>query len=185
MSAAEYLRWEREQASKHEYHRGEVFLMAGGSPRHNYLASAIGAELRASLRGKGCHVLSSDQRIAAEPGERYVYADAVVVCGSVEMEVGGNDVLANPSVVVEVLSKGTETYDRGVKWEAYQQRGSLTDYVLVAQRSVRVEHFQREPDGTWRYRVLGPGDALMLANGATVAIDVVYGDAFDLPADER
>jgi hypothetical protein len=57
--------------------------------------------------------------------------------------------------------------------------------VLVAQRSVRVEQFQREPDGTWRYRVLGPGDVLMLANGATVAIDVVHGDAFELRADER
>lgn len=184
MSPAAYLAWEREQPSKHEYHRGEVFLMAGGSPRHNFLASAIGAELRAALQTKGCHVLSSDQRIAAEPGERYVYADAVVVRGPVEMEAGTTDVLANPSIVVEVLSKSTEKYDRGDKWAAYQQRTSLTDYVLVSQRSVRVEHFQREADGTWRYRVIGPGDDLVLGSGATVAVDLVYSDAFALPADE-
>jgi Uma2 family endonuclease len=50
MTAAEYLAWERQQAGKHEYHRGEVFAMAGGGLRHNFLSTAVGAELRAALR---------------------------------------------------------------------------------------------------------------------------------------
>jgi hypothetical protein len=77
MSAAEYLEWEKQQSGRHEYHAGQVFVMAGGSPRHNFLAMAVGAELRAGLRDRPCHVLSSDQRIAADAGTRYVYADAV------------------------------------------------------------------------------------------------------------
>jgi Uma2 family endonuclease len=182
MSAPEYLEWERKQTEKHEYHRGEVFAMAGGKPRHNLLSLAIGAELRAALRGKPCHVLSADQRIAAEPGERYVYADAVVVCGSLQMEPGIHDVLTNPSVVVEILSPSTEAYDRGQKWEAYQRLASLTDYLLVSQTSARVEHFQRETEGSWRYRVLGAGDAITLANGASVSVDAIYEGAFDLEA---
>jgi Uma2 family endonuclease len=181
MSPAEYLAWEREQAEKHEYHHGEVFAMAGGSPRHNFLAAAVGAELRSAMRGKGCHVLSSDQRIAAPAGKQYVYADAVVACGGVQTEAGASDVLANPTIVVEVLSRSTETYDRGEKWEAYQRLASLTDYVLVAQTSVRVEHYKREGD-SWRYRELGSGDSITLANGAVVAIDAIYEGAFDLDA---
>src|ERR1043165_7963115 len=121
MSASEYLAWERAQPGKHEYHRCVVFAMAGGSPRHNFLSNAMGAELRAALRGKGCHVLSSDQRISAKQGGRYVYADAVVACGGIQMEPGTTDVLANPKVIVEVLSKSTEAYDRGDKWDAYQR----------------------------------------------------------------
>ena len=183
MSPADYLAWERTQPTKHEFHLGEVFAMAGGSPRHNFLSGAMIAELRAALRGKGCHVLTSDQRIAAEQDRRYVYADAVVVCGQMKTEPGTSDVLANPRVIVEVLSRSTETYDRGEKWEAYQRLPSLTDYLLVAQTSVRVEHYQREADGSWRYRVLTAGDTVALANGATVAIDAVYEDAFDLAAD--
>jgi Uma2 family endonuclease len=81
MSAAEYLAWEREQDDKHEFDDGEVFAMAGGSPRHNMLGIAVGAELRAATREHGCVVLASDQRIAAEPLERYVYADVVLICG--------------------------------------------------------------------------------------------------------
>jgi Uma2 family endonuclease len=183
MSAAEYLDWERTQASKHEFHRGEVFAMAGGSPRHNFLSSAVGAELRAALRGKRCHVLSPDQRIAAKPGERYVYADSVVTCGGAQLEPGTADVLANPTIIVEVLSRSTERYDRGEKWQAYQRLASVTDYVLVTEASVRIEHYQREAEGSWTYRELGPGDTLRLANGAALSVDLVYESAFELDAD--
>ncbi|WP_437733967.1 Uma2 family endonuclease [Sorangium sp. So ce1335] len=182
MSATEYLEWERAQAAKHEYHLGEIFAMAGGSPRHNFLSSAMGAELRAAVRGKPCHVLSSDQRISAKQGERYVYADTVVVCGGVRMEPGASDVLANPSVVVEVLSPSTEAYDRGGKWGAYQRIPSLTDYLLVSQVSVRVEHYRREADDSWRYRVIEAGGSITLANGATLPIDAIYEGAFELDA---
>lgn len=183
MSPAEYLAWEREQLEKHEYHLGEVFAMSGGSPRHNFLSLAVGAELRAALRGKGCHVLTSDQRIAVEGGERYLYADAVVVCGRVETEPGASDVLINPRMIVEVLSRSTEAYNRGEKWSFYQRIDSLTDYLLVAQASARVEHYQREAGGSWRYRVLQAGDTVTLSNGAALPIDAVYEGAFDLPGD--
>jgi Uma2 family endonuclease len=180
MTAAEYLVWDREQAQKHEYCLGEVFAMAGGSPRHNLLSSAVAAELRAALRGSGCHVLSSDQRIAAKEGDRYVHADAVVVCGGVKTEPGAADVLTNPTVVVEVLSRSTEAYDRGEKWESYRRLASLTDYLLVSQDSARIEHFEREDGGSWRYRVLEGGDAITLSRGARLPVDAVYEGAFEV-----
>ncbi len=183
LSAADYLAWERAQPERHEYHRGEVFVMAGGSVRHNYLCNAIGAELRTALRGRGCHVLSADQRIVAAAGERYVYADVVVACGGLRMEPGTTDVLANPAIVVEVLSKSTASYDRGDKWDAYQRLPSLTDYLLVSQQTAVIEHYQREADGSWRYRRLDAGASLALHDGATIAVDAVYEGAFDLPGD--
>jgi Uma2 family endonuclease len=182
MTAPEYLEWERNQMEKHEYHHGEVFAKTATSLRHNILSAAVGATLHTALRGKRCHVLSTHQRIAAERGKRYVYADAVVVCGGLKMEPGTDDVLTNPSVLVEILSPSTEAYDRGQKWEAYQRLASLTDYLLVSQTSARVEHFQRETDSSWRYRVLGPSDSITLANGASVSVDAIYEGAFDLEA---
>lgn len=183
MSAAEYLAWEREQRDKHEFHLGEVFLMAGGSPRHNFLTSAVGRELWGAV-GDGCAVLSSDQRVSAARDERYVYPDAVVVCGPFEPEPGADDVLANPSIIAEVISQSTEKYDRGDKWEAYQELPSLTDYLLVSQRAKRVEHYLRTAPGTWQYRLLGDGDEVVLSNGARLSVDAVYRGAFDYPADD-
>jgi len=51
----------------------------------------------------------SDQRISAADGERYVYADAVVVCGGVQTEADTTDVLRNPSVVVNSKSASSTT----------------------------------------------------------------------------
>lgn len=182
MTAAEYLEWERQQPEKHEYHLGEVFAMAGGSRRHNFLSGAMVGELRTAERGRGCYVFTADQRISVSRGERYVYADAVVACGEQQTEPDMSDILTNPSVIVEVLSPSTEAYDRGDKWEAYQRLASLTDYLLVAQTSARIEHYRREADGSWRYRVLGAGDTITLTDGAALSVDAIYEGAFELSA---
>lgn len=181
MSAGEYLAWERTQPDKHEFHGGEVFAMAGGSPRHNFLGAAAIVQLSAALRDRKCVVLSSDQRIATAPGERFVYADAVCVCGGFESDPAAADVLVNPAIIVEVISPTTERYDRGEKWEAYQRIPSVTDYLLVAQGSARIEHYRREGDG-WKYRLVESGGTIELTNGASLTVDAIYLGAFDLPA---
>src|ERR1043165_6244570 len=83
----EYLAWERTQPVRHEFFRGEVFAMAGGSMRHNALCGAIIEVLRTQLRGR-CAVLTSDQRVVSARRERYVYPDVSVVCGPVFAEPG-------------------------------------------------------------------------------------------------
>ena len=183
LSAAEYLAWERDQPSKHEFFHGEVFAMAGGSPRHNALGVGIAGELRAALAGRGCAVLSSDQRLAFPPDERYVYPDVTVVCGGLELQQGTRDVLTNPSLLVEVLSKSTEEYDRGLKWAGYQSIDSLTDYLLVAQTEARVEHYRRNTDGSWTYRAAGASERVSLTGGVELAVDAIYAGAFALPGD--
>jgi len=181
MTADAYLAWEREQPEKHEFFHGEVFAMAGASPRHNELSGNVLAALKAELRPRGCSVLTSDQRIGFGVRTRFVYPDISVVCGKLEIE--SNDVLLNPQILVEVLSASTEQYDRGLKWEGYQLIASLTDYVLVSQTAARIEHFQRVADG-WTYRAAGAGERIVLGNGATLVVDDIFAGVFELPGDE-
>ena len=129
MTASEFLAWEREQPERFEFAAGEAFAMAGGSPRHNLLAAAAAAILRAEPRGR-CSVLSSDQKIHLAATGQYVYADATVVCGQIVVHAGSSDVIDNPTAIVEVLSKRTEACDRGGKWEGYAAIPSLVDYIL-------------------------------------------------------
>ena len=182
-TAAEFLAWEREQPTRHEYFRGEVFAMAGGSVRHNALCSNVSATLHAKLSPGGCTVLSSDQRVGIATGDRYVYPDVSVVCGAVQLESGTSDVLANPTILVEVLSASTEQYDRGLKWEGYQRISSLTDYLLVSQTEARIEHFRRSVNGTWNYRAAGPGEQLELARGVVLEVNAVFAGALALPSE--
>jgi Uma2 family endonuclease len=154
VTAQEYLAWEREQSDRHEFHHGEVFAMAGGSPRHNWLTGNVLAVVKQRLDGR-CFTFTPDQRVTFDAGRRYVYPDTTIVCGPVQLQAGTSDVVANPTVLVEVLSDTTEAYDRGLKWEGYQQLPSLTDYLLVAQHEARIEHFRRAADRGWFYAAYG------------------------------
>lgn len=180
MTATEYLAWERAQPLKHEYHHGEIFAVSSASLRHNAIAAAVIAELGNALVGKGCRVLTSAQRVAAPRSQRYVYPDATVVCGPPAVQPGELDVLENPSTVVEVLSPSTEAYDRGIKWEGYRRVPSVADYLLFSQDEAKVEHYQRQGDGAWRYQVHEGGGSVRLTNGAELSVDAIYAGVFEL-----
>jgi Uma2 family endonuclease len=179
----EYLAWERAQPVKHEFFEGEVFAMAGGSPRHNALCVRTTIALNAALHGRGCVEFSSDQRIGIGPGTRYVYPDVSAVCGGVELQDGTSDVIVNPKIVVEILSQSTEQYDRGLKWVSYQGLPSLTDYVLVSQSEARIEHYRRDAGGRWSYRSFGLGERIELTGGAALDVDAIFAGVFELPGD--
>ena len=179
LAPAEYLAWERSQPSKHEYFDGEVYAMVGGSPRHNRLCARLAAACEAAV-GARCSVFTSDQRVRARE-RRYVYPDLSVVCGSVVVEDG--DVLTNPTVVIEVLSSGTEQYDRGLKWDGYQSLPSVTDYVLVSQDRARIENFARASDGQWLYAAVSVGERIALQAGIELDVEAIFFGVFELPGD--
>ncbi len=183
MSPDEFLAWERGQATRHVYLRGEVFAMAGGSPRHSQLAGRVIAQLSARLAGKPCDVHTSDLRLGIA-ADHFVYADAVVVCRPIVLRPGTNDVVVNPVVVVEVLSRSTEAYDRGDKQAGYLALPSVSHFVLVSQREPRLELYSRQDDGSFRFTVHGPGSALALVHPSVeLAVDELYRDSFELPGD--
>jgi Uma2 family endonuclease len=92
-------------------------------------------------------------------------------------------VLLNPGIIVEVLFGSTESYDRGLKWEGYQRISSLTDYLLVSQSKVQVEHFRRRDGNHWDYTTCGPGERVVLTNGTELDTDAIFDGVFVLAGD--
>jgi Uma2 family endonuclease len=76
----------------------------------------------------------------------YAYPDVVAVVSQPQLEDGHRDTLINPTVIVEVVSPSTEAYDRGEKFAHYRRLESLTEYVLVTQDTMRVEHYTRRDE---------------------------------------
>lgn len=159
LSLDEYLAFERRSATKHEFVDGQVYAMAGASFAHNVVVGNVVGALRSALESSTCYTLPSDMKV--QTGSRAYYPDASVVCGPPRFHDGAEDVLLNPSIVVEVLSDSTERVDRGEKLEAYTAMPSVTDYLLVASKRVRVEHLARAR--TWQPIVLGAGDRIAFA----------------------
>ena len=63
----------------------------------------------------------------------------VVTCGEELFAETIQDNLLNPTLIIEVLSDSTEAYDRGKKFELYQQIESLAEYILISQYELKVE----------------------------------------------
>jgi Uma2 family endonuclease len=145
----EYLAFERKAEHKSEYFGGEIFAMSGASERHNLIVTNLVGELRAQLKGRPCKTYSSDMRVKVAPTGLYTYPDVMVVCDKTLFDDEQEDTLLNPSVIIEVLSKSTEGYDRGEKFAHYRKLESLTDYLLVSQTKYRIEHYVRQPDNQW------------------------------------
>jgi Uma2 family endonuclease len=174
----DYLDVEETSAVRHEFIGGEIVAMAGGTPEHAALAAAVTTLLGAQLLGGRCRVYSSDLRLRVLETGLATYADASVVCGPPERDPASPTHVTNPTVVVEILSPGTEEYDRGEKRESYQRIPSLRAIVLVAHDRVRVEVFARGSAGVWSHTVFSSGETLRLeAVGCALAVDEVYGAA--------
>jgi Uma2 family endonuclease len=178
-SYEEYLAYERDSAMKHEYDGGEIVTIAGGSRRHNALASRVSAALE-HARKPGCVAFQSDQRIRVLATGKATYPDASMVCGTIEGDPAdpSGATITNPTLIVEVLSPSTEQDDRGDKWQHYQLIPSLQEYVLVSQSHARVEHYRRLGSGNWEYHDATEG-SVQLLSGAVLDLGRLY---VDLPA---
>src|SRR4051812_1824790 len=123
----EYLALEATARDKHEYYRGEIFLMAGGSIRHGKISGNIYYQLRLQLKDKRCQPYVSDQRVAAKKYPLHTYPDVSVVCREFMTDPIDTQAIVNPHTLFEVLSPSTEKYDRGQKFSFYRSLSSLRE----------------------------------------------------------
>jgi Uma2 family endonuclease len=181
LTPQEFLSFERDSSAKHEYFRGSMVAMAGASVTHNRLVRNLLAALDAKLKGGPCEVFPSDLRLHC-PGGLLTYPDVQVICGAIECFGDERDTVVNPKVIIEVLSKSTERYDRGDKFAFYREIPTLAEYVLVSYWQPLVERFVRQQDGWLLTETRGLTTAVELAAiGVSVPLDEIYRDV-ELPA---
>ncbi|HEY6138435.1 MAG TPA: Uma2 family endonuclease [Thermoanaerobaculia bacterium] len=177
VSPAEYLEIERHSEIRHEYVNGRMYAMSpGASDAHYLITTNILGELLPQIRGRRCRVFTGEARVKITPTGMYTYPDISALCGESRLEnFKGVDTLLNPSVIFEVLSRTTELYDRGDKFEHYSRLESLQEYVLVSQHRMRVEQFVRD-GANWRLSDLtDPQASLRLAPiGCEIVLAEIY-----------
>ena len=149
-SAEEYLELERAAEYKSEYYRGEIFAMAGAGRNHNRIKENLSIEIGFFLKGKSCQSFSSDMRVHIPENTLYTYPDLLILCGKPEFLDGQTDTMLNPSVIIEVLSPSTESYDRGKKFRFYRGIDSLVEYILIDSTELSAEVHRKGSDDSWR-----------------------------------
>ena len=175
MSIEEYLEWEPRQETRYEYVYGEVLAMTGGTIPHNDVAINLLTLVRSQVRARGCRINMADVKVQVNASGLYYYPDLIVSCDA--RDLNARKFIQYPKLIVEVLSPGTEGYDRGGKFTAYRNMPTLQEYVLVDSEKVSVECYRRGEGRMWLYTPYTPGDILTLESIAWEgAIELLYED---------
>jgi len=149
----EYLELDRNSDERLEFWDGEVFSMSGASRQYDRITVDFVTFLNSKLMGRGCEAFSPDMRIKVPSLPPYRYGDVSALCGeAIFEEFNGVDMLTNPMLIVEVLSKSTEGMDRGDKFSHYKSIPSFCEYLLIAQHRPYLTQYIRQGDGFWLQR---------------------------------
>jgi Uma2 family endonuclease len=177
VTVEEYLALSAASETKLEFVNGEIveMAMAGGTPDHSLVAANVIGQFF-SILPKTCRPYTSDVRVHVPDTDLFTYPDIAVVCGKREVSESDTLSVVNPSMLVEVLSPSTASWDRGGKLAHYQRIPSVRDLVLVDVEARRVERYTRQPDGQWLYAAAaGPGARLtLLGHDVTLDLDAVF-----------
>ena len=172
MTEEEYLLFEEQSEERHEYYQGETFAMAGGSVTHARIMQNTARAIGNALDGKGCEAFGSDLRIRIEAFGLYTYPDMSIVCDDLKYYKDRTDTIVNPVVIIEALSPGTESYDRGEKFAFYREIPALQEYLLILSAKMQVEHYRRQESGQWLLTVYNKPDDLVLIESVAERIPI-------------
>jgi Uma2 family endonuclease len=144
---ADYLDREIHSNEKHEYLHGSVYLMAGGTDRHDSIVMAVTLQLGMKLRRSRCFLRSSDMRIVTPDNDASFYPDLSIHCHA---PVDGKaSYLTAPTFILEVLSPSTSQYDLTTKRKEYFRIPSLCHYLLIDSESIEAHLYSRAAGQAW------------------------------------
>ncbi|MHC5598937.1 MAG: Uma2 family endonuclease [Nostoc sp.] len=151
-SPEEYLELEEAADYKSEYIDGQIIPMAGGTVNHNRISVNLSAALNLAFRQQDYEVFMGDLRLWISQKRTYTYPDVMILAGEPEFFNNRKDIILNPQVIVEVLSKSTKGYDREDKFQAYRTISTFQEYLLIDQTRIHVDQFSKTGKKQWTLR---------------------------------
>jgi Uma2 family endonuclease len=145
----EYLNLEENAEYKHEYRDGKIVAMTGGTTNHNEIASNFLTYLKIALKSKNYRVFIGDVRLWIPQYQQYTYPDLMVIKNKPIYEGKGKTTVTNPMLIVEVLSKSTQDYDKGTKFDYYRSIPEFQEYILIDQYKYAVQQFAKNDQEKW------------------------------------
>lgn len=156
----DFIAWENQQAERHEFLRGEVFAMVGGRREHGRVVSNLVRHFGNLLAGSPCQVFAESMKLVVGE-DTLLYPDVFVTCDKADLAT--EMIFRAPTLVVEVLSPSTQSYDRSLKFAIYRRLPSLREYVLIDPEMRRVESFRRDAAGQWVFHDMSQDEQLLAA----------------------
>ena len=175
MTLAAFLAWDDGSDRRYQLLDGVLTMMAPATEAHGEIALSLGAEIRSRLRPP-CRVISEAGITVPGLNDTYYVADLAVTCAPREP---GRRMLAEPVLIVEVLSPSTEAIDRLRKLADYRTLPSVREILVVFSSERRVELLQRTADG-WRVEdLIGQASITLAACESPIPLEAIYRDLLE------
>jgi Uma2 family endonuclease len=170
----DYMRREAQSAYKHEFINGKIIRMPNAKGPHNIIASNMMIQMGMAfeIMEKDYTIFNSDQKVYFPNLDEGVYADALAVSQKPIYWDKSQLLLTNPILVVEVLSKRTEKYDKNGKFDKYKTLDSFQEYILIRQDMCYAEVWFRAKQGVWHETIIRDLDAQMVLKSVNVSISM-------------
>jgi Uma2 family endonuclease len=158
----DYLELEINSQERHEYIDGQIIPMTGGTPQHNDIAGNLYIALKLALTRPPYSVYIADQRLWIPHAKIHTYPDVMVIQGELQFKEGRKDTLTNPTLIAEVLSDSTKSYDKTEKFAAYRTIPSFQEYLLIDQYTMHIEHYAKTATKRWTFAEYDAADELLM-----------------------
>lgn len=152
ITADEFLDMDFGTDRRFELDDGVIVMMAGGTEPHAWVQGNIFAWLRSKLRGTGCRPYGPDMAVRISDTQ-IRYPDVSIYCDQPPRDdLTEARALADPTVVIEVLSPSTTTLDQGTKLEEYQGLPTIRTIVFIDPINEMTRTVERTAEG-WLHHI--------------------------------
>lgn len=167
----DYLKSERQNFTKSEYHNGRILSKFGSNRWHNLIAANTAIAIGSRLHGHKCEIYINDMRVKLN-GNSFCFPDLTIVNGDPNFADSNADILLNPSIVLEIFSNSVTSFDKMEKLESYLAMDSVRECLLVKEDEMRVEHYARQNAKQWLYRIYNERDDVISLNSINCKISL-------------
>lgn len=170
-TVAEFEAWNAAQPERWEFIAGHPVMMAPGSLPHTIIKGNVFRHLANKLAGSPCRAFVDGAEVKGQ--SLSAIPDVVVSCGRIDQ---ASSVIAEPTLIAEVLSPSTERDDTNRKWQAYCLIQSVQHYLVVAQESPFVTLHTRTGPSSFAETVHQAGAIELPALAISLTLDEIYED---------
>lgn len=169
---------DRSNVAKSEYVDGKVVAKPNANRTHNMIAANFAVAIGSRIQRGSCELYVNDMQVRIGKGS-ICFPDVVVVSGGPEFADGSEDLLLNPTVVVEIFSSISKSTDRTQRLEGYLAIPKIKECLLVNENEMRIEHYACQNAKQWIYRIYNERDDVITLDSINCKLSLaeVYAQA--------
>lgn len=175
ITADEFLAMDFGTDRRFELDRGVIYMMTGGTEAHAWVQGNVFVWLRSRLRGTGCRPYGPDMALRiSETDVRY--PDVSVYCDQPPRDtLVDTTLLSNPTVIIEVLSPSTTTFDQGTKLEEYRGIATVRTIAFIDPVNEMCRTLQRQSPNSWSDQMFSGERGVPIPSlGLTIPHDEIF-----------